>query len=643
MIKAISLRKRLWILSGIPLTGYMIVGCILCFQLIEEKRALVALDNTSKLTEYLSETISELQKERGRSTGYLGNYSEEVYQKLQQQRAATDQAFAKARKHFDTEFEGTGNAELDAIYAHFINSGSKLQLYRKHVNEHVVSETKNLTNYTSIIYDGLEIFSIVAIKAHDRDLAGHFSSYFNLLTLKDDAGQERAILYSAFNKDETNPELFSLFIKLKNEEDLLTKRFMQFAPKSIIQNFEALQTDSAFVDVARYSALYKERQLDGVYYSDPEAWFTTVSQKISLLGALGNSYSKFISDLSTQKMAEATTKMISRWVISFGLLAIMVFLTLYIINSITKPLSDIAVKLVEGSEQSRESSVEVAEASRRLAGFSNVQESSLNESNSALQQLVESANNNSTGASKASTTSSTMRSAAEKGAHEISQLNSAMEDIKVSSNSISSIIQTIDEIAFQTNLLALNAAVEAARAGESGKGFAVVAEEVRSLAQRSAEAARQTANEIATSIKHNQRGVELNQSISEIFNQILENARSVDEIIAEIAVSSKQQIDGINLVKQSVHQMNELPKRQAEIASDISDSSTLLGSQSDDILSMVHTLTTDVIGGAIGASIQKRFETPAEGEILTLPAPEELKQSENVDRMKEEEFELELV
>ena len=127
------------------------------------------------------------------------------------------------------------------------------------------------------------------------------------------------------------------------------------------------------------------------------------------------------------------------------------------------------------------------------------------------------------------------RTAAEAGAADMTSMSEAMDAIKVSGDNIAKIIKTIDEIAFQTNLLALNAAVEAARAGGAGAGFAVVADEVRSLAQRSAKAARETAEKIEDSIQKSQRGVTLSSKVAVRLQEIVEKARKMDLLVVDIA------------------------------------------------------------------------------------------------------------
>ena len=205
-------------------------------------------------------------------------------------------------------------------------------------------------------------------------------------------------------------------------------------------------------------------------------------------------------------------------------------------------------------------------------------------------------------AQKAKELAKQARQAADQGAQNVQTMNTAMGAIKISSDEIAKIIKTIDEIAFQTNILALNAAVEAARAGEAGMGFAVVADEVRNLAQRSAQAAKETAEKIEGAIAKTAQGVTISAQVAEGLTEILAKVRQVDELVAEVASASLEQSQGIEQVNTAVTQMDKVTQSNAASAEESASASEELKAQADTLKAAVQELMTLVGGNATGAS-----------------------------------------
>jgi methyl-accepting chemotaxis protein len=183
-----------------------------------------------------------------------------------------------------------------------------------------------------------------------------------------------------------------------------------------------------------------------------------------------------------------------------------------------------------------------------------------------------------------------------------------MTAIKVSSDDIAKIIKTIDEIAFQTNILALNAAVEAARAGEAGMGFAVVADEVRNLAQRCAQAAKETAGKIEGAITKTGQGVEITTKVADALNEIVTKVRQVDELVTEVAGASREQTDGIAQINVAVGQMDKVTQSNAATAEESAAAAEELNSQAEVMKQSVAELL-QLVGGKSEAVVKK--STPA--------------------------------
>jgi methyl-accepting chemotaxis protein len=202
---------------------------------------------------------------------------------------------------------------------------------------------------------------------------------------------------------------------------------------------------------------------------------------------------------------------------------------------------------------------------------------------------------NSEHAQNAKELSTQTRSAAEQGTARMTQMRQAVDQIKVSSDNIAKIIRTIDEIAFQTNILALNAAVEAARAGEAGMGFAVVADEVRNLAQRAAQAARDTTEKIEDSIAKSARGVQLRDKVVAGLKDIVVKAQQVDNLISEIVTASQQQKQGIEQVAASIAEMERGTAAGAASAEEGAAAAEELNGQAQTVKTLVDNLL-DLVG-----------------------------------------------
>ena len=179
----------------------------------------------------------------------------------------------------------------------------------------------------------------------------------------------------------------------------------------------------------------------------------------------------------------------------------------------------------------------------------------------------------------------------------MTELTTFMQEISKASDETQKVVKTIDEIAFQTNLLALNAAVEAARAGEAGAGFAVVAEEVRNLALRSADAAKNTAVQIEGTVKKIKSGSELVARTNDAFGKVAESSSKVGELVAEIAAASNEQAQGIDQTNIAVADMDKVVQQNAANAEESASASEELRAQAEEMTVMVGNLTA-LVGGS---------------------------------------------
>jgi methyl-accepting chemotaxis protein len=261
---------------------------------------------------------------------------------------------------------------------------------------------------------------------------------------------------------------------------------------------------------------------------------------------------------------------------------------------------------------------QVTASSQSLAAGSSEQAASLAESSVSLDAVAGMTRQNAEIAGRVKQLSSQARQAGDSGVQDMAEMKSAMQAIKSSSDDIAKIIKTIDEIAFQTNLLALNAAVEAARAGEAGMGFGVVAEEVRNLAHRAAQAAKETSLRIEHAVHNSTHGVQISAKVAQGLEDIVSKARQLDELATAVATASQEQNQGIAQVNQAVSQMDQITQRNAASAEESAAAAVTLNTQADALQQAVAELLA-LVGGKARASVDEGGSAPAVSKAALRP------------------------
>ena len=296
---------------------------------------------------------------------------------------------------------------------------------------------------------------------------------------------------------------------------------------------------------------------------------------------------------ATSSLTTASTTMIVGLIVA-TLLGI--GLAVSITRSITGPIRLVADTLSAGAEQTAGAAGQVSSASQSLAEGASEQAASLEETSSSLEEMSSMTKRNAETAGKVKELGSEARKAGDLGVKDMTALVGAMDAIKTSSADIAKIIKTIDEIAFQTNILALNAAVEAARAGEAGAGFAVVADEVRNLAQRCAQAAKETASKIEDAVQKSAVGADISAKVAKSLEEIVGKARQVDEMAGEVAAASQEQSQGISQVNIAVTQMDKVTQSNAANAEESAAAAEELTAQAESLKDAVSELLRLVDG-----------------------------------------------
>ena len=257
------------------------------------------------------------------------------------------------------------------------------------------------------------------------------------------------------------------------------------------------------------------------------------------------------------------------------------------VNAMAAKLRDIAGKLNESAMLVKDASAEISTGSQDLAQRTESQAASIEETAASMHEITTTVKQNADNAAAANQLATVARDAADKGGHVMGNVVTAMTQIEGSASRIADIVSLIDEIAFQTNLLALNASVEAARAGEAGKGFAVVAQEVRALAQRSANASKDIKALITESNGQVREGGKLVGQAGEALNEIVGAVKKVSDIVAEISAASREQATGLDQINTAVGQMDEMTQRNGALVEETSASAQALSEQAAQLAELV--------------------------------------------------------
>ncbi len=299
---------------------------------------------------------------------------------------------------------------------------------------------------------------------------------------------------------------------------------------------------------------------------------------------------------SEQGAAEAAR---ARWIASGLLIASLAIgsFVLLVVRRTTRQLRDVASNLADGAEQITSASSQVASSSQTLAQGASEQAASLEETAASSTEITSMTRKNAENSQSAAGVMAEVDQRVAEGNRTLDDMVESMHQITGSSDKISKIIKVIDEIAFQTNILALNAAVEAARAGEAGMGFAVVANEVRSLAQRSAQAAKDTAGLIEESIARSSEGSRRLDHVTQVIRTITESATKVRTLVDEVNLGSQEQARGIAVISKSIGLMDSVTQANAASAEQSASASEELSAQAEALQNIARDLRTLVGGG----------------------------------------------
>jgi methyl-accepting chemotaxis protein len=319
----------------------------------------------------------------------------------------------------------------------------------------------------------------------------------------------------------------------------------------------------------------------------------------------GEARRSIMTDAAMLDAARSTRGSVS--ILGGAAIAMGIFLAFFIGRGITRALRKMSTQVSEATDQVASASVQVSSTSQSLAEGASEQASSLEETSAALEEMASMTNQNADNANQANSLMSKVNQVVGHSNDSMNKLINSMKEISSASEETQKIVKTIDEIAFQTNLLALNAAVEAARAGDAGAGFAVVADEVRNLAMRAAEAAKNTAQLIESTVTKVKDGVDLVMRTNDAFSDVSRNSAKVGELVGEIAAASSEQAQGITQVNKAMAEMDKVVQQTAANAEESASAAEEMNAQAEQMQDFVMEMAA-LVGGSRGngSAVQRR-------------------------------------
>jgi methyl-accepting chemotaxis protein len=619
------------------------------------------MERLTQLAHRAGDLVHELQTERGMSVGYVGSRGDRFASQLSEQRRQTDTQFTRFQQQW-ADVEAMANDPLVAPHVSVIEQRmAEMRGLRTSVDSFDLDQAEVIAAYTQLVEGLLGMVGRTPSFTEEGRVSRRLSAYHALLSLKETAGVERAVLTQAFSANGMSQEAFRHFNLLIGEESAFLESFHSLASLEMLDLLDAAMSHEEASQLGMMRQIAVSRGIDGGFSINPQRWFDTQTGKIDRLKDVGDMQ---IAAVREQAAALSTAARNSLWRYAFFSLASVLVasvLSLLIVRSIVVPLrnaldlirtrdGDLTQRLAEpGSDElsrlyaafnestaSMESLVasiqqgargvgsasgEIAQGNEDLASRTEEQSASLVETATSMEQMTSTVRQSADNARQASSMTEQAVVQAEQASAVAEEARRAMLQISEANRQVTAIIEAIDGIAFQTNLLALNASVEAARAGEHGRGFAVVAGEVRKLASRSAEEAERIRQLIGATTQRVETGNGLVGQTSDALAAIARDVKQAAALVSEISMASTEQSSGIEQINQAVAQLEDTTQQNAALVEQVATASRSLDDQAGEMARLITRFRVSTsLGEAENASLSgaSRFECRS---VQHLPQP----------------------